>query len=143
MKKYYAREALLPQGWARDVTIAVDNGDIVEVKAGARGGERLAGPVLPGMANLHSHAFQRAMAGLTEMRGPGADDFWTWRELMYRFVERVTPAQAQAIARHLYIEMLLHGYTAVAEFDYRARAQGASRRRARSRHRNHAPAGAL
>jgi formimidoylglutamate deiminase len=118
MKKYYAREALLPHGGARDVTIAVDNGDIVEVKTGARGGERLAGPVLPGMANLHSHAFQRAMAGLTETRGPGADDFWTWRELMYRFVERVTPAQAKAIARHLYIEMLLHGYTAVAEFDY-------------------------
>ena len=118
MKKYYAREALLPQGWARDVTIAVDKGDIVEVKAGARGGERLAGPVLPGMANLHSHAFQRAMAGLTEMRGPGEDDFWTWRELMYRFVERVTAAQLKAIATHLYIEMLLHGYTAVAEFDY-------------------------
>ena len=118
MKKYYAREALLPQGWARDVTIAVDKGDIVEVKAGARGGERLAGPVLPGMANLHSHAFQRAMAGLTEMRGPGEDDFWTWRELMYRFVERVTRAQLKAIATHLYIEMLLHGYTAVAEFDY-------------------------
>ena len=118
MKKYYAREALLPQGWARDVTIAVHKGDIVEVKASARDGERLAGPVLPGMANLHSHAFQRAMAGLTEMRGPGEDDFWTWRELMYRFVERVTPAQVKAIATHLYIEMLLHGYTAVAEFDY-------------------------
>jgi formimidoylglutamate deiminase len=118
MKKYHAREALLPKGWARDVTIAVDKGDIVEVKAGARGGERLAGPVLPGMANLHSHAFQRAMAGLTELRGPGEDDFWTWRELMYRFVERVTPAQAKAIATHLYIEMLLHGYTAVAEFNY-------------------------
>ena len=118
MKKYYAREALLPQGWARDVTIAVHKGDIVEVKAGARDGERLAGPVLPGMANLHSHAFQRAMAGLTEVRGPAADDFWTWRELMYRFVERVTPAHAKAIATHLYIEMLLRGYTAVAEFDY-------------------------
>ena len=118
MKKYYAREALLPRGWARDVTIALDKGDIVEVKAGARGGERLGGPVLPGMANLHSHAFQRAMAGLTEMRGPGEDDFWTWRELMYRFVERVTPAQAKAIATHLYVEMLLHGYTAVAEFHY-------------------------
>lgn len=118
MKKYYAREALLPRGWARDVTIAVHKGDIVEVKAGARDGERLAGPVLPGMANLHSHAFQRGMAGLTETRGPAADDFWTWRELMYRFVERVTPAHAKAIATHLYIEMLLHGYTAVAEFHY-------------------------
>ncbi|HEV3011572.1 MAG TPA: formimidoylglutamate deiminase [Burkholderiales bacterium] len=118
MKKYFAREALLPQGWARDVVISVDKGAIVEVAANSRGGEKLAGPVLPGMANLHSHAFQRAMAGLTEMRGPGEDDFWTWRELMYRFVERVTPAQAKAIAAQLYLEMLTHGYTAVAEFHY-------------------------
>ena len=118
MKNYFAREALLPRGWARDVVISVDKGDIVAVAANSRGGEKLAGPVLPGMANLHSHAFQRAMAGLTEMRGPGDDDFWTWRELMYRFVERVTPAQAKAIATQLYIEMLTHGYTAVAEFHY-------------------------
>jgi formimidoylglutamate deiminase len=118
VKKYYARDALLPQGWARDVVISVADGDITEVKANSSGGETLAGPVLPGMANLHSHAFQRAMAGLTEMRGPTEDDFWTWRELMYRFVERVTPQQAQAIATQLYIEMLEHGYTAVAEFHY-------------------------
>jgi formimidoylglutamate deiminase len=118
VKKYYARDALLPHGWARDVVIAVDEGNIVEVEANSSGGEVLAGPVLPGMANLHSHAFQRAMAGLTEMRGPAEDDFWTWRELMYRFVERVTPQQAHAIATQLYIEMLEHGYTAVAEFHY-------------------------
>lgn len=118
MKKYFAREALLPKGWARDVAISVDKGDIVEVAANSRGGEKLAGPVLPGMANLHSHAFQRAMAGLTEMRGPGQDDFWTWRELMYRFVARVTPRQVKAIATQLYGEMLAHGYTAVAEFHY-------------------------
>jgi formimidoylglutamate deiminase len=118
MKKYFARDALLPHGWARDVVISIDKGDIVEVAANSRGGERLAGPVLPGMANLHSHAFQRAMAGLTEMRGPTQDDFWTWRELMYRFVERVTPAQARTIATQLYVEMLLNGYTAVGEFHY-------------------------
>lgn len=118
MKKYFAREALLPKGWARDVAISVDKGEIVEVAASSRGGERLAGPVLPGMANLHSHAFQRAMAGLAEMRGPGEDDFWTWRELMYRFVERVTPRQVKAIATQLYAELLAHGYTAVAEFHY-------------------------
>ena len=121
MKKYYARDALLPGGWARDVVIDVEaSGDIsrVEERSSAQGAEMLAGPVLPGMANLHSHAFQRAMAGLTEMRGPADDDFWTWRELMYRFVERVTPQQAQAIATQLYIEMLEHGYTAVAEFHY-------------------------
>jgi formimidoylglutamate deiminase len=119
--QYYARDALLPEGWARDVRIEVDAaGDISSVVPMASGqdAEALAGPVLPGMANLHSHAFQRAMAGLTEMRGPAEDDFWTWRELMYRFVERVTPQRVQAIATQLYIEMLEHGYTAVAEFHY-------------------------
>jgi formimidoylglutamate deiminase len=118
MKKYLARDALLPHGWARDVCIEVDDGGAISSVTSVRKGEKLAGPVLPGMANLHSHAFQRAMAGLTEMRGPGQDDFWTWRELMYRFVERVTPKQAKAIATHLYIEMLSHGYTAVGEFHY-------------------------
>lgn len=117
MKKYYARDALLPQGWTRDVVISVEKGDIVAVDAGAKGGDKLAGPVLPGMANLHSHAFQRALAGLTEVRA-GDDDFWSWRELMYRFVERITPQHAKAIATQLYVEMLLHGYTAVAEFHY-------------------------
>jgi formimidoylglutamate deiminase len=118
MKKYFAREALLPHGWARDVCIEVDEGGAISGVSSGRKGEKLAGPVLPGMANLHSHAFQRAMAGLTEMRGPGQDDFWTWRELMYQFVERVNAKQAKAIATHLYIERLLHGYTAVAEFHY-------------------------
>jgi formimidoylglutamate deiminase len=119
MKKYFARDALLPQGWAREVRISVDLGDIVEVVPNAaRGEETLAGPVLPGMANLHSHAFQRGMAGLAEMRGAVPDDFWTWRELMYRFVERLTPEQAQAIASYLYMEMLKLGSTGVAEFNY-------------------------
>ena len=118
MQKYFARDALLPSGWARDVCITVDDGDIRAVEPGSSGGEALHGPVLPGMANLHSHAFQRGMAGLAEVRGAPDDDFWTWRELMYRFVERVTPDQGQAIALQLYIEMLKHGYTAVAEFNY-------------------------
>jgi formimidoylglutamate deiminase len=118
MKNYFARDALLPQGWAKDVSISVEHGDIVEVAPASTGGETLAGPVLPGMANLHSHAFQRGMAGLAEVRGEPQDDFWTWRELMYRFVERLTPEQAQAIALQLYIEMLKHGYTGVAEFNY-------------------------
>lgn len=122
MKAYFATEALLPNGWARDVRILVDeSGNFVDVRADGSSddAEQLAGPVLPGMANLHSHAFQRAMAGLAEVRGNGAeDDFWTWRELMYRFVSRITPTQAHAIARYLYIELLKHGYTAVAEFHY-------------------------
>ena len=118
MEKYFARDALLPGGWSRDVVLSVEHGDIVHVEENGTGGEALSGPVLPGMANLHSHAFQRAMAGLTEVRGAQDDDFWSWRELMYRFVERLDPEQAQAIALQLYIEMLKQGYTAVAEFHY-------------------------
>ena len=121
MTSLFARDALLPDGWARDVRIDVDAaGNISSVaKQSAPGGaEKLAGPVLPGMANLHSHAFQRAMAGLAEVRGPSEDDFWTWRDLMYQFVERLTPERAQAVATHLYIDMLKHGYTAVGEFHY-------------------------
>jgi formimidoylglutamate deiminase len=124
VEQYFARDALLPEGWAKDVLLSVDKGEIVAVEAGARGPQPLAGPVLPGMANLHSHAFQRAMAGLTEQRGAPEDDFWSWRELMYRFVERLTPDQAQVIAHFLYIELLRHGYTAVAEFHYVHRPDG-------------------
>jgi len=121
MPAYYADEALLPQGWARNVRIEVDARG--EISAAVRdsspeGAARLAGPVLPGMANLHSHAFQRAMAGLAEVRGRGQSDFWTWRETMYRFALLLAPEQAQAIALYLYIEMLRHGYTGVAEFHY-------------------------
>ena len=76
--------------------------------------ERLDGVVLPGLPNLHSHAFQRAMAGLAERSGPGTDSFWTWRETMYRFASRLTPADIEAIAAQLYAEMLQAGYTAVA-----------------------------
>jgi formimidoylglutamate deiminase len=123
VERYFAREALLPGGWAKDVLVSVEDGEIVSVETGASGPQPLAGPVLPGMANLHSHAFQRAMAGLTEVAA-GDDDFWTWRELMYRFAERLTPDQAQVIAQFLYIEMLRHGYTAVAEFHYLHRPDG-------------------
>ena len=119
MTSYFARDALLPGGWAKDVRIDIDPaGNISSVTANASGGEALAGPVLPGMANLHSHAFQRAMAGLAEVRGAADDDFWSWRELMYKFVERLTPERAQAVATYLYIDMLKHGYTAVGEFHY-------------------------
>jgi formimidoylglutamate deiminase len=121
VKRYLAPRALIGAAWEEDVCITVDEqGNFSKIVGNfeGKGAERLNGPVVPGMANLHSHAFQRAMAGLTEMRGSPHDDFWSWRELMYRFVERVTPAQAQAIARQLYIEMLRNGYTAVAEFHY-------------------------
>jgi formimidoylglutamate deiminase len=124
VEQYFTRDALLPEGWAKDVLFTVENGDIVAVESGASARSSLAGPVLPGMANLHSHAFQRAMAGLTEVRGAPEDDFWSWRELMYRFVERITPDQAQVIAHFLYVELLRHGYTAVAEFHYVHRPDG-------------------
>src|SRR5689334_2898022 len=117
----FAETALLPEGWMRNVRLEVDgSGDLTAIRAGAapEGAERLAGPVVPGMPNLHSHAFQRAMAGLTE-RGEGRDDsFWSWRETMYGFVRRIGPEELGAVAAQLYVEMLKAGYTAVAEFHY-------------------------
>jgi len=112
---------MLPSGWADDVLIVVDDdGSIASVASGMIDvtAERLNGPVIPGMPNLHSHAFQRAMAGLTQRAGPEGDSFWAWRELMYRFLARLTPDDVEAIATELYIEMLQAGYTSVAEFHY-------------------------
>jgi formimidoylglutamate deiminase len=121
MRSLFASDALLPGGWARDVLIEWnERGVITRAEAGqARGSAPEAGgPVLPGMSNVHSHAFQRAMAGLAEFRGHPTDDFWTWREEMYRLVTLLTPEDVEAIARYLYIEMLEHGYTTVGEFHY-------------------------
>jgi formimidoylglutamate deiminase len=128
----FARHALLPDGWRDDVLLEWDeHGDLVRVQAGAEArtdGERAAHVdyVVPGMVNLHSHAFQRAMAGLAEKAGDatGSDSFWTWRELMYRFAGRITPEQMEAVASQLYVECLRHGYTAVCEFHYVQRAPG-------------------
>ena len=130
MKTYIAEHALLPQGWAENVRITVDEAGFIASVAGGAGkgatgaaaaagsGQRLAGPVLSGMPNLHSHAFQRAMAGLTESALNPEDSFWTWRDLMYRLVGRLDPDQVESIARYLYIDMLKAGYTSVAEFHY-------------------------
>ncbi|MDQ7247933.1 formimidoylglutamate deiminase [Dongia sedimenti] len=117
----FAEQALLPDGWARNVAIGINSdGTIASIEAGAsaEGLQRVNGPVLPGMVNLHSHAFQRAMAGLTEVALKPDDSFWSWRELMYRLVGRLQPDQVGAIAAFLYIEMLKGGYTSVAEFHY-------------------------
>jgi formimidoylglutamate deiminase len=117
----FAETALLPDGWARNVAIGVGpDGMITGVRAGASGEklERVKGPLLPGMVNLHSHAFQRAMAGLTEVALNPTDSFWSWREMMYRLVGRLQPDQVGAIAAYVYIEMLKGGYTSVAEFHY-------------------------
>ncbi|WP_336961709.1 formimidoylglutamate deiminase [Sphingobium aquiterrae] len=113
--------ALLPEGWASDVRIALDAGRIASVETGAQhrpGEEERHGCALPGMPNLHSHAFQRGMAGLAEIRGPSGDSFWTWRDVMYRFVDRMTPQDVQAIAALGYVEMLESGFTRVGEFHY-------------------------
>ncbi|WP_235560435.1 formimidoylglutamate deiminase [Brevundimonas sp. Leaf363] len=111
--------ALLPEGWAQDVRIDVAGGRIVGVEAGAaKMGEAAGSVALPGVANVHSHAFQRAMAGLTEARGPTDDDFWTWRELMYRFLDRGGPDEIEAITALAFAEMLEGGFTRVAEFHY-------------------------
>ena len=112
---------MLPSGWADNVLIVVgDDGVIASVATNMSdvAAERLNGPVVPGMPNLHSHAFQRAMAGLTQRAGPEGDSFWAWRELMYRFLARLTPDDVEAIATRLYIEMLEAGYTSVTEFHY-------------------------
>ncbi|RAI58276.1 formimidoylglutamate deiminase [Roseicella frigidaeris] len=122
MPEFHARAALLPDGWAADVLIAADDaGWITAATPGAAPGAaaRLPGAVIPGLPNLHSHAFQRAMAGGAERRSPaGQDSFWTWRETMYRFVARLDPDTAEAVALQLYVELLEWGFTAVAEFHY-------------------------
>ena len=122
----FARHALLPDGWQSDVRIAWDaHGNLTALTAGAARlpGETEAGLVLPGMVNLHSHAFQRALGGLSETAGAGPDSFWTWRDLMYRFARHITPEHIEAIAAQLFAECLRHGYTAVCEFHYVQRDQ--------------------
>ena len=121
MTVLWAEAALLPAGFADAVRLEVDaGGDLSAVEAGAApaDAERLSGVVLPGMPNVHSHAFQRAMAGRAERLAAGEASFWTWREVMYRFVERIGPDELRAIAAQVYVEMLEAGYTAVGEFHY-------------------------
>ena len=121
-RSIFAEHALLPQGWARNVLLTWDtDGLLVSIQIDTEPGvdmPRAGGPLLPGMPNLHSHAFQRAFAGLTEYRGQAQDSFWSWRNLMYRFASAITPEQLEAIATWLYVEMLEAGYTSVCEFHY-------------------------
>ena len=112
--------ALLPDGWNKGVRIGIAGGRItaVEQNAAAQRGDVHRGIALPGMANLHSHAFQRGMAGLAEQRSAAQDSFWTWRETMYRFVERIGPDDFEAIVSLAFIEMVEAGFTRVGEFHY-------------------------
>lgn len=122
---FHAENAWLPEGWQRDVRFEIDSGRhlagaLLDVRRDThtRAEEPLGRWVVPGMPNLHSHAFQRAMAGLAEGRGDPQDSFWTWREVMYAFAGTVGPDELRAIATQLYVEMLKAGYTQVCEFHY-------------------------
>ena len=119
-QKIWAESALLPTGWASHVLIEVDSsGRISRVEQDAPFGGTKVPFLLPSPVNVHSHAFQRAMAGLTERRGPDpADSFWTWRQLMFRFLDRLTPAHVEAITAFVQMEMLEAGYATNAEFHY-------------------------
>ena len=118
----FAATALLPTGWTTNVLLTWNKaGTLTQVQADAqppKGTAQAKGPLIPALPNLHSHAFQRAFAGLTEYRGATQDSFWSWRSLMYRFAAKLSPEQVEAIATWLYIEMLEAGYTSVCEFHY-------------------------
>ncbi len=117
----YADDALTPDGWIRDAVIGIAaDGTIARVEhaAAPEGAERVAGPLVPGMPNLHSHAFQRAIAGRTGSAGGEGDSFWTWRQAMYAFLDGVDADAFETIAAQAYVEMLKAGYTSVAEFHY-------------------------
>ncbi len=121
MTGLFFEQALLPKGWARDVRIVTDSfGCIASVtgSSAAESGDELHRIGLPGISNLHSHAFQRAMAGLAEFKEASADSFWTWRDVMYRFVGRMTADDIEAVAAQAYVEMLEAGFTRVGEFHY-------------------------
>jgi len=116
----HAATAMLPEGWARDVRIAIRGGIVAAIDTGVppQPADERCAILLPGLPNLHSHAFQRGMAGMAERRGPSADSFWTWRETMYRFVDTIDPDQLGAIAALAFMEMLETGFTRVGEFHY-------------------------
>jgi formimidoylglutamate deiminase len=120
MVNLWFASALLEPGWVENVRFGIDAGRIARIEAGiaATHDDEQHGVALPGIPNVHSHAFQRAMAGLTESAGPGADSFWTWRNLMYRFVERLDPEHLEAISAFAFVEMLEAGFTRVGEFHY-------------------------
>lgn len=115
-----AGHALLPEGWATDVAVTLVDGRIaqVEAEASAQHHDVRVPALLPALSNLHSHTFQRGMAGMSEVRGAASDSFWTWREVMYKFVDHLTPEDIEAIAAMAFVEMQESGFSAVAEFHY-------------------------
>jgi formiminoglutamate deiminase len=113
-------DALVNDAWQHGVRCTIADGVLARVEVGVavEAGDERHAIGLPGLPNVHSHAFQRGMAGLSERRGPGDDSFWTWRETMYRFLERLTPDDVEAIAAQAFVEMLEGGFTRVGEFHY-------------------------
>lgn len=118
--KYHFDKAYLADGWASGVVIDIKDGDIQDIQTNTTpdDAEKISGLALPGFPNCHSHAFQKALAGLAEYSTNPTDSFWTWRDVMYRFANIVTPDDLRSIAAYLYMEMLKGGYTSVAEFHY-------------------------
>lgn len=117
--KFRFTSALTSAGWQQNVVVAVDDrGMISSIGTGGRGGELIDGIAIPAVANVHSHAHQRLMVGLAERAGPGADSFWTWREVMYGFALKLSPDDLEAVAAQAYMEMLKSGFSCVGEFQY-------------------------
>lgn len=118
----FCEHVLLADGWASNVTLEIDErGSIASIECDTVRGPNsmiLAGPVVPALQNLHSHAFQRAMAGLAEIAGSTDDSFWTWRDTMYRLVGQMSPDDVEAVTTKLYSELLKGGFGHVAEFHY-------------------------
>lgn len=120
-RTFFFKSALLPDGWARNVRVHVRGGFIDQLQSDQAPGEHdiRTAVVVPGLPNLHSHSFQRGMAGLAESLGPqSSDDFWSWREVMYKFLSRLEADDVEAIAAYAYADMLEAGFTSVGEFHY-------------------------
>ncbi len=120
MTAIHAGAALLAHGWVQDVRIVINGGAVLSVETGVspQSQDERHAVIVPAMPNLHSHAFQRAMAGLAEIRGPADDSFWSWRTVMYKFALSMTPDHVEAVAAQLYMEMLEAGFGRVGEFHY-------------------------
>ena len=116
----FAKQVKLPSGWAKNVRLTFTSGRItaIDVEQNPEASDVVVDTVLPALANLHSHSFQRAMAGMTEFRMAGKDSFWTWRDLMYRFTANLTPDHIEAISAFVFLEMQEAGYASVGEFHY-------------------------
>ncbi len=121
MTRLFFDHALLAEGWRQDVVLEINAaGWIGSIRTDVQAADtdERGSVAVPGMPNVHSHAFQRAMAGLAEVRGDADDSFWTWRRVMYGFLENLQPEDLRIIAAQLYVEMLEAGFTSVAEFHY-------------------------